>query len=353
MRSLSAKIASKICVIFAVCLCFSEVASGTKASSHFHHAIVILSGKQAKVVKKLRTTYFLSSQKSHLVAFIRWGNKNCWTSTKMAIRVGKRLCRPFPTNKGMIQVKWFLARPKALDYDNTKACGLRRLMKKTCVQHIKYSRQTLPIVYKRPSWHLASVPNWRKGGTYRIGLSYKFQGKWVHLPRTCCKQPQPTNQELLQLTTLVIRRNNGYVGYLSELLGVPFVFYPGWWHGQHQTDYRWGADCVALAIYGRRRMGHTIPYMAPPALIRYTKVVGKVQQGAKQPSRIRLIQAKVKVGDLLHFGFQTAVLSKDVAPIGYLTSADIVIHTYHRYATESTLAKLPYAHLSFVVRRWK
>jgi hypothetical protein len=51
----------------------------------------------------------------------------------------------------------------------------------------------------------------------------------------------------------------------------------------------------------------------------------------------------IRVGDVLHFGFQTAVLTVDTFPYGILNDADRIIHTFHRTAEEIKFSDLPYA----------
>ena len=60
----------------------------------------------------------------------------------------------------------------------------------------------------------------------------------------------------------------------------------------------------------------------------------------------------MRVGDILHFGFQTAVVVEDRPPLGLLTEADVIIHSYHGVAEEVPLGKVPYAHFPFELRRW-
>lgn len=142
---------------------------------------------------------------------------------------------------------------------------------------------------------------------------------------------------------VVVRRDDSYVGFLTEQLGTPFVFYPARVPGLgHQTDARIGADCVALAIYGQRRMGREIPYVAPMALYRFTNVVSSSAAEVVTVAR----------GDVLHFGWQTAVVSEDVHPIGVLTDEDVIIHTFHEAVEEVLFGELPYRGRPFEVLRW-
>ncbi len=140
-----------------------------------------------------------------------------------------------------------------------------------------------------------------------------------------------------QTFTVVIRNRDGYVGYLSELLGVPFVMYPNRPGAGQPTDQRIAADCVATVIYGWRRTGCQVPYVAPAALYRYADAV----------------RGSVREGDILHFGFQTAVLARDVPPRGVLSDDDQIIHSYHELVEMRRYADLPYRSSTLDILRWR
>jgi hypothetical protein len=63
-------------------------------------------------------------------------------------------------------------------------------------------------------------------------------------------------------------------------------------------------------------------------------------------------QQPIAQGDLLHFGGQTAVVSKDLPPLGFLNKEDLIIHSYHQLVKEIPFFKAPYFKSSFEVRRW-
>ncbi|OGI37442.1 MAG: hypothetical protein A2140_01825 [Candidatus Muproteobacteria bacterium RBG_16_62_13] len=126
-------------------------------------------------------------------------------------------------------------------------------------------------------------------------------------------------------------------------MDVPFVLFPlATENGEHQTDARLGADCVALVIYGQRRMGRHIPYVSPPALKKFLTPVLPRTDGNWPASR----------GDVLHFGFQTAVIYEDRKPYGVLNDDDLIIHTYHGRAEVVRFGALPYRSHRLEVYRW-
>lgn len=219
----------------------------------------------------------------------------------------------------MGRVKWYKKLPLALDYDNTQACD--NSIK--CIQTIKYQYVEIKEFKNRRQVKLLELLKSRKLGTHLFVLT--------------------SSKEDIAFSVHV-RRDNSYTGYLTELIGVPFVYAPRFKAGVgHQTDLREGADCVATVIYGMRRMGVSIPYFAPSRLYDYTKLVGHSNN---------LSGVKIREGDILHFGFQTAVISRDTEPMHVLDSSDLVIHSYHEFVEEVPLSSLPYKNSKFDVLRW-
>lgn len=219
------------------------------------------------------------------------------------------------------RVKWQYLRPLALDYDNTAGCDSGA----NCVDIIEY--EVLEIGSSNDTGHTLgnkTVKDYVSGeGTYLFRSSDK---KGVVLHR------------------VAVRRGDDYIGHVTELIGVPFVYYPSDEHDLgHQTDRGLGADCVATLIYGKRRIGNVIPYVAPKRLYDYASKIG---------DSTVLDITKIEVADILHFGFQTAVVSKDAPPVGVLSDNDKVIHSYHEYVEEVEFGSLRYREMPFDILRW-
>lgn len=226
---------------------------------------------------------------------------------------------------------WYVMEPIARDYDNGSSC---LPPKPGCVQSISYRQKEIVELRGKAKISAIELDKFLGLGTHWLFVADQKAAPTMNVVEV---KGRPTAFEL------VVRRDESYAGYLTELLGVPFTYLPSLTpDGKHQTESRLGADCVAVLVYGQRRLGNKVPYMAPPALIRYTSVVPRLTPEG-QP---------VKSGDILYFGFQTAVVSVDRNRIGLLDEEDLIIHTYHRNAEEVTFASLPYKHTSFQVRRW-
>lgn len=253
-----------------------------------------------------------------------------WTESPTVYRrVGEPLSIRFLSTDPRVtaELRWYSITPQARDYDNTRACR----QDGACPQPLEYVRHELASLRGRLELNEADLVGQLQPGTH-----------WLQ----ATPLPQPTAFSSIERPPgleIVVRRDDAYTGYLTELIGVPFVLWPKrLTDGRHQTDSRLGADCVALVVYGQRRLGRRIPYMAPAALSYYTEIVPRTTDD-RQPAR---------VGDVLHFGFQTAVVLEDRPPLGFLSDNDLIIHSYHTVAEAVPFSQLPYNASRFEVRRW-
>lgn len=252
----------------------------------------------------------------------------------LRIHESAKLSALVPEDTAASAVSWYVAMPIAKDYDNYRYCGERPAI--GCHEPIQYRLRELREVNGKLSFDVRSVPAFSSPGTYLVGIQTDGDGSLGGR-----EIPEGEAQRLFKL---VIRRDDTYVGYLTELLGVPFVLWPQRLPGRgHQTDLQIGADCVALVIYGRRRMGFDVPYVAPLALTRFMTVVSGAFSSAGR---------RIRVGDVLDFGFQTAVVAEHRDPAAALGDNDLIIHTYHGVAEEIPFSRLPYRNHPFEVLRW-
>lgn len=138
------------------------------------------------------------------------------------------------------------------------------------------------------------------------------------------------------LTQIIKTRSKGYIGYLEELVNVPFVLPPRLTQHGHQTDSRLGVDCAELAIYGKRRQGFDIPYCGPLKITSFLKPVDSLKKGT-----------------VIHFGHQVSVLYKDKGKIGMLDKNDLLIHAYKDKAEIIELGKTDLRYRDYELYKWK
>jgi len=137
---------------------------------------------------------------------------------------------------------------------------------------------------------------------------------------------------------LINKQSEGYIGYLEELLNVPFVLPPRRLKEKHQTNLRLGVDCAEMAIYGRRRQGYTIPYCGPRHLMEYL-----------------ISTDKVEAGTIISFGnnYQISVIYEDRGKRGILDDEDLLIHAYKDKAEINSLGESGLNKYPFRLYQWK
>ncbi len=182
----------------------------------------------------------------------------------------------------------------------------------------------MPALRGQTSFLVTDVADFKRPGSYHIAFA----------------TGERNADDLESFFELVLRRDNSYTGLLTELLGVPFVeTLPPATDGIPAPDARLATNCAGVAVYGRRRMGYSIPYLAPAGLYPYLRSLGRNEE--------------LRVGDIIHFGFQTAVLSVDRPPVGRLDPGDSVIHAFYAPVEEVRFGDLAYKKLPRRIYRWK
>jgi hypothetical protein len=279
-----------------------------------------------------RAAVFQREGEHRTLAVVVEDGERCWAEGRLLAR--GRTCTPLEPGEAA-SIRWFLAVPRALDYDNRALCGPGASA--TCHARIAYDAREVPGAEGRGRIDVHAFPDLSALGTHRVGATVSFRG--AALASSPQLAPGPVEEDTAEaLVQVVVRRDDTYVGYLTEQLGTPFVHAPARLRGgRHQTDARIGADGTTLVVYGRRRMGERLRYVAPDGLLALTRPIA---------------DAPVAPGDVLRFGFQPAVLSVDRPPKGRLDPSDLVIHAYRGVAEEVPLGTLPYRDASVDVLRW-
>ena len=159
---------------------------------------------------------------------------------------------------------------------------------------------------------------------------------------------------------VAVRRDDSYLGFLTELVGAPFVFGSAGPDGHNQTDHLQGADCADFAVYGRRRMGLPARYTSTYAIDQQAPLVitatgvreGKAVTATGKP--ISFGESGVHPGDLLHFpaSRHVVVLYHDREPKGVLDPDDLIFHTCWGPPTIEAIKDAACASLPWRVLRW-
>jgi hypothetical protein len=211
------------------------------------------------------------------------------------MQVGDTLC--LKTNVKTGNHKWVMIKPENKAYELTDA------------------RQYFEILYNVKSLSNTSdsllVCKYAvKAGTYYFACLSKD----TVLSDTFSETIPPDILFSKRIVRVTIRDNNSYLGYLTELMNVPFTLPPRYLQGiGHQTDLCQGTDCAELAIYGKRRQGYNIPYCGPMHISDYLD---------------KIPVDSIFAGCVVHFGDQVCVIYKDSGINGILEKDDLLIQSY-------------------------
>ncbi len=152
-----------------------------------------------------------------------------------------------------------------------------------------------------------------------------------------------------------IRRDDTYLGYLTEMFGQPYVWASaGITDATHQSERLEGSDCADFVVYGARRMGAKLAYTWTGGLPDITK---KVAGGTRGDDGIYRDAKGVPVpftqpGDLVLFPRHVGVLVEDRGTIGVLDDQDIMMHTLFDSPKEQPIADTGYADKPLELRRF-
>jgi len=158
------------------------------------------------------------------------------------------------------------------------------------------------------------------------------------------------------VTRVSIRRDDSFLGYLTEMFGQPYVWASaGLSDATHQSERLEGSDCADLMVYGARRMGHKVAYTWTGGLPGVTRLVAAGTRGDDGIYRDRAGKPVpfTQAGDLILFPRHVGALAQDNGTIGVLDDQDVMVHTLFDSPKEQAIADSGYADTPVELRRWK
>ena len=135
---------------------------------------------------------------------------------------------------------------------------------------------------------------------------------------------------------VTVRRDDSFLGYLTELYNTPYIWASAGSAGVHQADRQIGSDCADLMVYGMRRAGKRIDYGSTYDVPRWGGKKPIARIAAKAPDgrfvddaghAIRIGDGALQPGDLLLFHRHVGAFSADREPLGVLDENDLLLHT--------------------------
>jgi len=162
------------------------------------------------------------------------------------------------------------------------------------------------------------------------------------------------------IARVTVRRDDTYLGRLTELFNTPYIWGSAGEPARlHQAERRIGSDCADFVAYGMRRLGHDVPYTSTWQIERHARRLfasaGPGDDGLYRTTDGKPIpvgEGGVHPGDLLLFPRHVGAFVRDEAPLGVLSTSDVLIHTCWAPPVEQSLADSGYGRTSLKVLRW-
>ncbi len=155
---------------------------------------------------------------------------------------------------------------------------------------------------------------------------------------------------------VTIRRDDSYLGYLTELYGQPYIWASaGTSDPNHQSEHLEGSDCADFVVYGWRRLGHAQPYTWTGALPHYTRLLEagtRDDDGIYRDHRGEPLPF-TRAGDLVLFPRHVGVLTVDRGTPGVLDDRDLMMHALFDTPKEQPIGDSGYADKPLELRRWR
>jgi len=328
------------------------------------------SDKEVRVVLGTDVTLFL-------VVEARVDGKKRWFTDaprlrKRGRRIRGRWIQAWPDDYPPIHIQWKTVEPSLSlgIYDNTGTFGTEPHAPKHPTHPSRW--HWCPITYKEHSLTLGSgwthpanarpheSPDRYSGlGTMRYGASIRMGEQRVNTPGRDNRTRAGIHESV---ATVRFRKDNSFVGYMTELMNVPYVYgsaSPSGKDRDHQSEKATGADCADLIVYGWRRGGKRLKYTWSQGLKSYTKKMKNVSymtDGSYRTEGGNLIEFgdAIRAGDILLWGRHVAiVVEKD--PKNVLTKDTKILHTVWGSPEIVPLRKIGYGFdkTDFEIRRLK
>jgi hypothetical protein len=274
----------------------------------------------------------------------------------------------FKTTKTLprpLNISWYKIQPKLQEYSNL---WTRENIKKGHVhlEPIDYKKSPIPEYANKKYLDFFYGDGKDDFGTCYVTAEITWESKSVDQIKTSFSESSPLNQKHpFKIVQIVHRKDDTYIGYLTELFNTPFIIAPMVTEdGYHETDVRMGSDCAAFAIYGKRRQGYRVPYCGPRRIYKYLVEIEKGALWRKQTRNIEIYANKdnqfvkagtngITRGDIVHFGEQVSVFYEDLGVKGFLDKDDLLFQSYKDGPHITSIATSGFYQKPLKIFKWK
>ncbi len=302
--------------------------------------------KQARKDQAVRLYALISAQV---------GGARRWYSDAPQVRLDGKLLPTLPlADLPQAALRWYRVEPTVATMSNTESGSFR-------FEPVPYQRTLIEGSAGRASL-LADVrptltPDHGGGvGTMRYAIELSRGGARLTSPGAEARRGRGSGGLLDTVHRVSIRRDDTYLGYLTEMFGQPYIWASaGTTPRAHQSERLEGSDCADFIIYGARRMGKALEYTWSGGLPSVTRLLARGERG--DDGLYRDASGKPlpfpAVGDIILFPRHVGALSVDRGRIGLLDDQDLMLHTLFDSPKEQAIADSGYAQTTVELRRWK
>lgn len=249
-------------------------------------------------------------------------------------------------------LRWYRVEPAVASMSNTQSGAFR-------FEPIEYRRTDLDRAGRsavaaevRPTL----TPDHGSGvGTMRFAISVSRGDTTTSSPGPEARRGRGSGGLLDVVHRISIRRDDSYLGYLTEMFGQPYIWASaGSSSRTHQSERLEGSDCADFIIYGARRIGKDLEYTWSGGLPAVTKLLSRGERGDDGVYRDRKGHPLPfpALGDLILFPRHVGALVKDRGHLGVLDDQDVMMHTLFDSPREQAVADSGYAQTTVELRRW-
>ena len=267
---------------------------------------------------------------------------------------GKRITVQPIARAPALELAWSRIEPTTASLSNTSSGSFR-------FEPIEYRPTAIDDTANRPSITADVRPTLLADhghgvGTMRYQLAVTQGERTLTTPGTAARRGGGSGGLTDAVMRVSIRRDDSYLGYLTEMYGQPYVWASaGRSDRTHQSERLEGSDCADLMVYGARRMGKRIPYTWTGGLPAVTTLIaagtrdddGVYRDDAGNPLPF------TRPGDLVLFPRHVGALAADKGEAGVLDDQDLMLHTLFDTPKEQPIADTGYAQYRVEIRRFR
>ncbi|NVB80232.1 MAG: hypothetical protein HOV81_17695 [Kofleriaceae bacterium] len=311
--------------------------------------IVVAVGDSAATSKHVHAK---KGDKVTLHALVRAGG-HFYSDAASVVLDGKKLHVEPMSAAPAIELAWSRIEPAVANMSNTSSGSFRFEPIDYRVTAIDAANRTSIAADVRPTL----TTDYGDGvGTMRYRLTVTQGDRTIASPGIEAKRGRGSGGLTDAVTTVTIRRDDTFLGFLTEMYGQPYVWASaGLSDKTHQSERLEGSDCADLMVYGARRMGKHVAYTWTGGLPGVTKLLAAGTRGEDGIYRDRSGEPVpfTHVGDLILFTRHVGALAQDKGMLGVLDDQDIVMHTLFDSPKEQRIADTGYAGTPIELRQFK